>query len=328
MLKPSCLFVLFALCLPVLSCQVSETKTQESTEPVHPTSPSGKVDSWIYAEAPNAITRNIIQDRAGNIWFATFNGAIKFDGKEYTNMTLGIIDHRFFSVLEDQKGHIWFGTIGGGVYQFDGQTFKNFTTEDGLVDNQVTNIYEDRSGKLWFGTLAGISVYENGHFKNYHIEYGKLNDDVNTIIEDEEGTFWIGTRSYAFQYDGTSFTKLRNHEGEGYGNVRHIIKDRSGNMWWGGNDGLWRYDGKRFKQFTSDFVGYLYEDRAGNIWTSSHSSKSHWWALSRYDVHTLEEEEPTVTEVITEERMFFGILEDQEGFIWAGCLDGVYRYKE
>jgi hypothetical protein len=35
---------------------------------------------------------------------------------------------------------------------------------------------------------------------------------------------------------------------------------------------------------------------------------------------------PTVTEIKSNEGMIFGILEDDDGSIWFGAGDGVYRY--
>ena len=36
---------------------------------------------------PRVIIRNMREDRAGNIWFATFGGAIRYDGKEFANFS-------------------------------------------------------------------------------------------------------------------------------------------------------------------------------------------------------------------------------------------------
>ena len=60
-------------------------------------------------------------------------------------------------------------------------------------------------------------------------------------------------------------------------------------------DGLWRYDGSTFTNFTTNFVGYVYEDKKGNIWTSSETVRG--WALSRYDEKSLSDKKPTVTEI-------------------------------
>lgn len=277
-------------------------------------------------QAPNTITRNIIQDKKGTIWFATFEGVIKYERDSFTNVTKDISQSRFFSILEDSNGNFWFGSIGEGVYFYDGKTFKNFTTKEGLVENRVTNIYEDKKGNLWFGTIGGISCYNGKSFRNFTSEQGLPDIDVNSIIEDRTGKFWIGTRGSACTYDGQTFTTITNNEGKVFSNIRHIIEAKNGNIWLGGNVGLWRYDGEEFINFTKDFVGYVYEDKAGNIWTSSHSTKTMGWALSRYDVAFLDNEKWTVTEIKTGEGMFFGILEDSDGNIWSGTLDGIYRY--
>jgi ligand-binding sensor domain-containing protein len=36
---------------------------------------------------PRVIIRNMREDRAGNIWFATFGGPICYDGKAFTNFS-------------------------------------------------------------------------------------------------------------------------------------------------------------------------------------------------------------------------------------------------
>jgi ligand-binding sensor domain-containing protein len=75
------------------------------------------------SQGPNTITRNIIQDRKGNIWIAAFDGIFRYDGKSFINITSKVSSARFFSVLEDRKGNLWFGSIGSGVYYYDGRSF-------------------------------------------------------------------------------------------------------------------------------------------------------------------------------------------------------------
>ena len=93
----------------------------------------------------------------------------------------------------------------------------------------------------------------------------------------------------------------------------------------GAYDGLWRYDGSTFTNFTQNFVAHIYEDKKGNIWTTSQRANDRSWALSRYDEKSLTNKEPTVTE-ITNKPMISGIVEDDKGNIWFGATDGVYRY--
>ncbi|WP_436491630.1 ligand-binding sensor domain-containing protein [Chitinophaga sp. ARDCPP14] len=301
---------------------------------------------------PTSITRNIMQDRKGNIWIASWEGVFRYDGKSFTNITSKVSTARFFSVLEDSKGNLWFGSIGSGVYYYDGKSFQNFTTRDRLLNNDVGSIYEDKKGNIWFGVFGGASRYDGKSFRNYIINGDVMNEDrtgktfperppyeVTAIIEDKTGKFWFATRGNTFVYDGKTFSVFT-HEDKPFKNVRSIIEDKKGNIWLGGSDGLWRYDGSTFTNFTQKFVGYIVEDKKGNIWTSSerdHSQalavprydgkflRNQAWALSRYDQRSLPDQRPTVTE-ITYNPMFFGILEANDGSIWFGSVNGVYRY--
>jgi len=314
-------------------------------------------EAIVTSPGPNRITRNIIQDRKGNIWIAAFDGIFRYDGKSFTNITSKVSSARFFSVAEDSKGNFWFGSIGAGVYYYDarlndgvgqGKSFQNFTTKDGLLNNDVGSIYEDRKGNLWFGVFGGASCYDGKSFRNYIITGDAMNEDrtgktfadrppyeVTTITQDKTGKFWFATRGNTFVYDGKTFTVF-SHAGKPFKNVRSIMQDKKGNTWLGGADGLWRYDGSVFTNFTQQFVGHITEDKKGNIWTSSERDKvnilanpgsdnARAWALSRYDGKSLSDKKPTVTE-LENKPMVFGILEANDGSIWFGALDGVYRY--
>ncbi len=291
---------------------------------------------------PDAIVRNIEQDKEGKIWIASFAGVFRYDGLAFTNVTKAVSPARFFSVLEDRNGNMWFGSIGMGVYRYDGRSFQNFTIKDGLPNNEIVSIYEDRAGNIWFGANGGVSCYDGKSFLNYMIEGDSMIEDrtgktfpdftrppmeVNSIIEDRMGKFWFATRGHTFVYDGKKFSTFT-HQGKPFTNVRTLIEDKKGNIWLGGNDGLWLYDGSTFINITWNFVGYIYEDRNGNIWTSSDSRKQ--WVLSRYNEILLPARIPTVTEINSPydgtARGIFGIFEDKDGKIWFGGTDGVYRY--
>lgn len=286
---------------------------------------------------PTHITRTIRQDRKGAVWIATFGGVFRYDGNTFTNVTSQVSSARFFSVLEDRKGNFWFSTVDEGVYYYDGKSFQHFTTREGLASNGVFDIYEDKAGTIWFGTGGGASRYDGKSFRNYTMNEGlnltpderlflKNDNNVNSIIEDKTGKLWFATRGHAYLYDGKTFTVLT-HDGTPFINVRTIIEDKQGAIWLGGLSGLWRYDGSTFTNFTERGVAYVYEDKKGNIWTSS---LTNWgWSLFRYDGETLANKNPTVTEVELDsddtKTMLFGILEATDGSIWFGS-GGVYRY--
>ncbi len=300
----------------------------------------------ITSRGPNNITRTIKQDRNGNIWIASLEGVIRYDGTSFTNVTSKVTSRPFVALLEDCKGNFWFASAGAGVYHYDGKSFRNFTTREGLANDRVNCMYEDKAGNIWFGTRSGASCYDGKSFRNYRVVENKTwnsfvnfipgegtpDNNVNSIMEDKTGKLWFGTGSGAYVYDGKTFTILT-HRGQPFKNVRSILADTKGNIWLGGQDGLWRYDGRTFTNaqniFTNvagKFVDYVYEDKNGNIWTSSIGPSTDW-VLSRYNVNSSTGEVGTATEIKPKKAtMLFGILEHKDGSIWFDTRDGVYRY--
>jgi len=278
---------------------------------------------------PSSITRNIIEDRNGNIWLANWEGIVMYNGSSFTNFTNkeGLRRFRAFSVLEDSKGNIWFGTIGTGVYVYNGKSFTNITTNDGLANNSVTCIYEDKAGNIWFCTQGGASCYNGNSFRNFTTKEGLTDNDINSIIEDSKGIFWFGTRGDACYYNGITFINFGTEDGLTFKNVRSIIEDKKGNIWLGGNDGLWRYNGSSFSNFAKNFVGYIYEDTKENIWTSSIGDSYRDWLLLRYNESTLLNKNTKPTTIKKQIGQLFGVLEDSKGNIWFGTERGACIYN-
>lgn len=232
-----------------------------------------------------------------------------------------------------------------------GKSFQHFTTKDGLVNNRVMSIYEDRAGIIWFGTGGGVSRYDPSaslraggkSFRNFTTKEGLSHNDITTIMEDKTGKLWFGTRGDACFYDGKTFTVFKNKDGKPFYNVWSIIEDKKGNIWFGGSiikdrkgnifsldEGLWRYDGNSFTKVSQRGASAMIEDKKGNIWTtgSVNPPNGDVWALSRYEHESLYKKEPTVTEIMSIKGpgMLCGILEANNGSIWFGSLNGVYRY--
>jgi ligand-binding sensor domain-containing protein len=292
---------------------------------------------------PTSITRNILQDKNGMMWFSSWEGIVRYDPKAKTdafvNYTLkeNLVKFHTFSLLEDSKGNIWFGTIGGGLYKYvsENQTFTHITTNDGLIGNSVGCIYEDKAGRVWFGTSQGISCLisedEKGDylFQNYTTKDGLTNDDINSIVEDQSGRVWFGTRGATCYLQDGKFINFSVEHNMPFQNVRSIIEDQNGNIWLGGNNGLWRYtpssghsEQSTFANITPFFTGYIYEDRKGTIWFGANKSGQREWNLYRLNepISSLKPEW-----ILQEKGQIFGLVEDQQRNIWFGHERGICR---
>jgi ligand-binding sensor domain-containing protein len=82
---------------------------------------------------------SMIQDKSGNIWFATEagdeakreseGGVWRFDGNEFLNISKrdDLDNDGTWCILEDKFNHFWIGTRNTGLYRYDGKTFTNFS---------------------------------------------------------------------------------------------------------------------------------------------------------------------------------------------------------
>ncbi|AXT50259.1 hybrid sensor histidine kinase/response regulator [Aquimarina sp. BL5] len=148
------------------------------------------------------IIRNIIEDKNGNIWFATADGLSKLNAKEKykENPRFDIyrhipsdensISHNYIlELFENSLGDLWIGTLGGGLNKLvktkDGKEniFLSYKIEDGLPNNVIKGILEDDKKNLWVSTNKGLSKFNvsNGTFKNYNSNDGLQSNEFQEL---------------------------------------------------------------------------------------------------------------------------------------------------
>ena len=97
------------------------------------------------------------------------------------------------AITVDHKGIVWVGTWGGGLARFDGETFKNYTVQDGLASNHVFMLHEDKNQKLWIGTSNGMSSFDGESFKTMTTRDGLYNNAIFSMDTQKDGTLWVGS---------------------------------------------------------------------------------------------------------------------------------------
>lgn len=257
---------------------------------------------------------SILEDKSGNIWFGTDDGISRYDGTNFsvislTNSTSFIpgksispsTKNSVWSMFQDRNGVIWFGTS-QDLYCYDGKGFSRFLDQDNLLNNQnlqlkwIQCFLEDKDGSIWFGSGP---IAEEGviRYDGKSITASKPNGDgwIRSIIKDDSGNVWFsGRRNGLFIFDGKLFKGFTEKENIGSA----IFKDKTGSIWFDGGEknntiesinGLWRYDGKMFTNFTTkDGMGKfsvwnILEDSKGNIWIGTRNCE-----LYRYDGRNFE----------------------------------------
>ncbi len=79
----------------------------------------------------------------------------------------GLPSSTVYDMLQDDNGFLWFATF-NGVSRFDGKHFVNFTTKDGLNSHSITCLAKGNNGEIYFGNYEkGINVLRNGKIENF-----------------------------------------------------------------------------------------------------------------------------------------------------------------
>ncbi len=187
--------------------------------------------------------RSLMQDKKGNIWIGTTgSGIIKYDGKKFTNYSLGTGLERqsIYDILEDEKGNLWFGTRDGSIVRYDGKDFVFCTTVQGLPGSIIYSMLKDKKGNIWFCTEgAGVYKYDGAMLTNYTEKEGLFSKSITAIGEDKDGNIWLGTQGTGVcRFDGKSFTYYSKQQGLPDNNVWSVFCDAERRLWFGTNKGL------------------------------------------------------------------------------------------
>lgn len=257
------------------------------------------------------LTKSILQDKDGFMWFGTLYGLIKFDGHTYSRFnhtpydSLSISADDIICLYQDKKGYIWIGTYSAGLNRLNPNTKKitQFKYSDldtnSISDNRVYAISEDANGNIWVGTSNGLNRFipnsTRGYFKRYytHSQTGNQlkSNDIRALFLDSRKLLWIGTNQGGLSYYNAAHNQFSYLIESKKTNIYEIYEDRDRQLWlatWG--DGLkqlngfingnqfiisaiesYRHNPYNPKTISSDKIWCIEQDNAGKLWIGTYN---------------------------------------------------------
>lgn len=107
----------------------------------------------------------------------------------------GLVQSQVNAIHEDRHGYVWFGTF-AGISRWDGRTFRNFQIEDGLAGLDIRAIHETKDGRLLIGTADdGISIYRDGEFVTLDVERGFPSNSIRVFLRAVDGSLLVATNN-------------------------------------------------------------------------------------------------------------------------------------
>jgi len=307
--------------------------------------------------APHSLSQNSVHsiyiDHHQLVWIGTFFGGInvinpfpsEFRIWQNNGSLTGLSNNVVSSVASDKEGNLWIGTEGGGLNQYHKSSghFTYYTHgSNAIASNLIKSVYRDRDGNIWVGTHAGgLTLYSNGTFKKYFYTPENpnfLRSEISTIAEDHHNNLWIGLQGglrgvQVYERSGTHLNDISaayNWSALRGKNVKKVFPDSENNIWIGTSAGLYLIKaGKKVVTAANKFIGQndtaalyitcIQEDRQGNMWFGVEDG-----GFKKYDRRSQQLYSFTFSQQ-TKRNNIYGILEDNNGFIWLSTGNGLIK---
>lgn len=190
----------------------------------------------------NSSVLSVLADRRGQIWAGTPGALFTMlAGKFALVGGLEDWTRSVSAMHEDRAGNLWFGSQ-AGLVRFNGNATKVFTLTNGLSSDDVRAIADDRAGNLWAGTRsAGLNRLRDGKFTAFHQPDGLPSEEISSLYVDAEDALWVGTLGSGLaRYRDGKWTCFSMKDGLASNIIGYVIEDAAGYLWIGSNAGLMR----------------------------------------------------------------------------------------
>ncbi|HYG05203.1 MAG TPA: two-component regulator propeller domain-containing protein [Stenotrophomonas sp.] len=292
------------------------------------------IDVWTSREGlPHNSIRAIAQTGEGHLWFATWEGLVRYNGLEFSVIDRGtrpgLLDNGVGTLFIDARGQLWLSDSRGNVGRFEpaSNTWRWWPHQAPAPQVIIQAMQTDSQGRLWL-------LFE-GNGLGYLDAAGKLvylppPPDLPLAVSymrlavDARDRVWVGT------FDGLVY---RDTDGSFHRAPEsfqlppglawpYVAPD--GALWIAAGDGLYRVEeGEAVLKHRVPGQGHLtalLQDRRGELWVGTENN-----GLFRIGRRGVERFPPSVA--IPGGRIG-SLFEDAEGSIWVGANAGLFRLRE
>ncbi len=226
--------------------------------------------------------------RDGSLWIGSRAGIFRLkDGKLVAvDSRQGNVEQ----IIEDRAGSIWFVRTNTSIAtfcQYVANEVRCFDQPDGVQNPNAGELMVGADDSIWLGGSYGLSRWDRQSSRSQTFLARELSatrglSGVQAIAKAPNGSVWVGMlrggRGLGLQEikgDAISPVSLHGIDASRL-NVHALLQDRSKTMWVGLRDeGIYRVANGKVDRFskadglTGSTVHALYEDREGNVWAAT-----------------------------------------------------------
>jgi len=290
----------------------------------------------------NAVT-DVYQDYKGFMWFTTYDGLNKYDGRTFTVYRNKIGDstslkgNEVYTIADDLSHNLWVGGRSGlSVYHPDRNAFTipRYRSLEGNmirpISSEVLNIVADGHGNMLVSTeSSGLLVFEKESMIGQQARLMDGNKSftdykVSAIgLDSSDGATWLIVENFGLcRYSGSDHRVRVINNSFRQGNC--LKPDGRGSLWFGNDNGLYKYNiGSNL--YSGNFVEGSFKisglciDRTGVLWIASDGKGV--LVMSSTDAKARPYTTPDGKPVVNSSAVY-SIYEDKQGRKWIATLRG------
>jgi len=321
--------------------------------------------SWGPKEGAPSLIRALAQTADGYLWLASPDGLYRFDGVVFERYQPAS-GTRFpspdvASLLAVPNGDLWVGFRVGAISLLRDGNVTNYTVRDGLPNARIWGLALDREGTVWAATEGGLVRLDGSQWKRVGRAWNFPEEAAFAVSIDRQGTLWVAVQdTVMFLRPGSKrFEPTGFHVQANDGQIRQFAQAPNGRMWVG-ELGCVRPVPSADKRLPPSDAKIrvsslaLLFDHEGELWIASSGGGlyrsvdseslrrgSSWIARveaadnSRGDESsTIQVPRPSraVDSFTTNDGLsgneVYSILQDREGNVWSGTLNGLDRFSK
>lgn len=275
---------------------------------------------------PHNTINSINQDRDGFLYFASWEGAVRFDGRRFElyrqEQLAGMTDSGILIIKRLANGQMLFGGARGGLVIVGAEQAKLLPK----VAAAINDVMEDQDGNLWVSTegsgLFKISV--QGELQQFQQELNLLSAITHDLHQTSADRIWLGTADGLLWFN-PQLAKPRFHRVDVFAglNIAAITTNPQGQLLIGSENGAYLFENQQFNLLDPALhkvrVNKMLVDKEGAIWIGSFAD-----GVFRYSALGLES---LNTSHGLPNNKIYSLFQDRENSLWIGTNAGLMRLR-
>ncbi len=269
-------------------------------------------------------TTDLLESRWGDLWIATQEGVVRFDGQQFETFDRGrgLPSPAALTLEQDAAGVLWAGTTRGLAW-FDGERFHELALPGEAAGEAVAALTLDRNGELIAGTVGG--AFRCAVDACTRIWAIPPPDSVSALtLDPSTGELWFAGPFGLVRWNGQEMERYGREHGLPSLAFRSLLVDARGVLWIRLPETIVRLDTNDGTVVVDNVVPRasdpcrLFQDRRGVLWSTSSAGLLYRDGASW---RRLGSETGLPSEATT------AIVEDHEGSLWIGSAhEGIARW--